>query len=154
MKQFMKIGIMIILIGLYYTSSGLANPSEWHNMPVSGNDQGDLFQIRFEIKSDETTNYTITIQPGDQFSLVDGNLTMTKNIPINATRTYIFNMKLDNDVEDGKHPIPYTASKDGSSFKSGNVYVRAGTQTPGFEMVVFLAGILFSFFFICRRQRN
>jgi hypothetical protein len=154
MKKILIVGILIIIMGITIVSNACATPTEWHNMPASDNDQDDLFQLRFEILSDETTNYTITIDPGTQFSIVDGNELMTISIPVNATRTFIFDMKLEQDLEDGKHPIPYTAYKNGTEFKSGNAYVRAGTQAPGFELMIFLCGILFTIFMIHYRKHK
>ena len=81
MKRNKIVGLCTITSVLILGSNALATPNEWHNMPISGNDSGDIFQLRFEIKSDETTNYTLTIQPGEQFSIIDGNATMTKSIP-------------------------------------------------------------------------
>lgn len=88
-----------------------ANPIEWHNIPKTGKDAGEIFQLRFEIKSDETTNYTITLNPGNDFSTVDNNNNITMLIPIDATRAFIFDMTIENDLEDGKHPIPYSIQK-------------------------------------------
>jgi len=132
--------LLILLIPL-----SVANPIEWHNIPKTDNDAGEIFQLRCEIKSDETTNYTITINPGDQFSAIDGNLSMTKEIPVNATRTFIFDMKIEEDLEDGKHPIPFIAYKEGVQFKTGNIYVRAGQQTPGFELIILLSAVIMVF---------
>jgi len=132
--------LLILLIPL-----SVANPIEWHNIPKTDNDAGEIFQLRCEIKSDETTNYTITINPGDQFSAIDGNLSMTKEIPVNATRTFIFDMKIEKDLEDGKHPIPFIAYKEGVQFKTGNIYVRAGQQTPGFELIILLSAVIMVF---------
>lgn len=127
-----------------------ATPIEWHNMPTSGKNTGSIFQLRFEIKSDETINYTITIYPGDEFEVIDGIESKTIQIPIDATRTFIFDMIITNDIEDGKHPIPYTAFKNETQFKTGNIYVRAGTQTPGFELVFLLSAIII-FMYIRKR---
>ena len=132
--------LLILLIPL-----SVANPIEWHNIPKTDNDAGEIFQLRCEIKSDETTNYTITINPGDQFSAIDGNLSMTKEIPVNATRTFIFDMEIEKDLEDGKHPIPFIAYKEGVQFKTGNIYVRAGQQTPGFEFIILLSAVIMVF---------
>jgi hypothetical protein len=122
-------------------------------MPASRKEIGDIFQLRFEIKSDVTTNYTITINPGDDFESVNGNNSMTKEIPVDATRTFIFDMKLTNNIEDGKHPIPFIAYKNGTQFKTGNIYVRAGTQTPGFEISIRLVSVAIILFITKRRMR-
>ncbi|MFH1013636.1 MAG: hypothetical protein V1769_03900 [Thermoplasmatota archaeon] len=55
-----KITIFILVALFCFLPLVHAIPTEWHNMPASGKDPGDIFQLRFEIKSDETTNYTIT----------------------------------------------------------------------------------------------
>jgi len=130
-----------------------ATPTEWHNMPVSEKDPGDIFQLRFEIKSDETTNYTIVINPGDDFESINGNTSMTIEIPVDATRTFIFDMKVNNTLEDGKHPILYIAYKDKTQFKTGNIYVRAGTQTPGFEILILFVSVIIILFIAKKRDR-
>jgi hypothetical protein len=150
-----KITILLcgFLLMLLLIPFSVAEPIEWHNFPKTGKDAGEIFQFRFEIKSDETTNYTITLNPGDEFSAIDGNLSMTKEIPVNATRTFIFDMKIEEDLEDGKHPIPFKAFKDGVQFKTGNIYVRAGQQTPGFEVILlFSAAILV--IFLLRKDKS
>ena len=144
--------LSIFLMTLVLIPSYSANPVEWHNMPKTDNEAGEIFQLRFEIGSDETTNYTITLEPGNQFSAIDGNLTMTKEIPVNATRTFIFDMKIDQDLEDGKHPIPFTAYKEGVEFKQGNVYVRAGQQTPGFEVILIISAFLLMLLFYKKKS--
>jgi len=146
---------MIILIGMIFfflIPMTYATPVEWHNMPKTGNDAGEIFQLRFEIKSDETTNYTITLVPGSDFTAVDNNNSTTLNIPIDATRTFIFNMKIENDLEDGKHPISYTAYKNGTQFKEDNIYVRVGVQTPGFELFFILTAIILAVILIKKRS--
>ena len=138
--------LMLLLIPL-----SVATPIEWHNSPKTDKDVGEIFQLRFEIKSDETTNYTITLNPGSQFSAIDGNLSMIKEIPVNATRTFIFDMRIEEDLEDGKHPIPFIAYKEGVQFKTGNIYVRVGQQTPGFEFFIIIMAI--GMLFILQRKR-
>ena len=138
-KTILLCGFLLVLLLIPLS---VANPIEWHNIPKTGKDAGEIFQLRCEIKSDETTNCTITLNPGDQFSVIDGNLSMTKEIPVNATRTFIFDMKIVEDLEDGKHPIPFKAYKEGVQFKTGNIYVRAGQQTPGFEFILLLSAVI------------
>ena len=140
--------ISIICLGLIITliiPTCTATPTEWHNMPKIGKDIGEIFQLKFEIKSDETTNYTITLDLDNQFSAVDGNSSMTVNIPIDSTRTFIFDLEVNEDLDDGKYPITYTAYKNGTAFKTDNAYVRAGVQAPGFEFlsVIVVIGIAF-----------
>lgn len=134
-----------ILLILLLIPISFATPIEWHNMPKTDNDAGEIFQLRFEIKSDETTNYTITLDPSQEFNVIDGNLSLTKEIPVNATRTFIFDMRIEEDLEDGKHPIPFIAYKNGTQFKNGNIYVRAGQQTPGFEFILLLFAVIMVF---------
>jgi hypothetical protein len=148
-KMFLLIGLMVILLLIPLS---VATPIEWHNTPKTDKDAGEIFQLRFEIKSDETTNYTITLNPGDQFSAIDGNLSMTKEIPVNATRTFIFDMRIEEDLEDGKHPIQYIAYKEGVQFKTGNIYVRAGQQTPGFEFILLLSAFIIALILLRKKK--
>lgn len=148
-----KIILFILITLVCFIPLVHATPTEWHNMPVSGKDPGDIFQLRFEIKSDETTYYTIAITPGDDFESIDGNTSMTIEIPVDATRTFIFDMKVNNTLEDGKHPIPYIAYKEKTQFKTENIYVRAGTQTPGFELIIIFVSVILVLFIVKRRNR-
>lgn len=118
-----------------------AAPSVWHNSPKTGTDVGETFELRFEIMANETGNYTITIDPGDKFTVVGGNTTITLNIPKEETRTFVFTMQVTQKLEDGKYKITYDALREGMVFKSGIAYVRAGKQAPGFEVAVALSGI-------------
>lgn len=141
---------IIMLIGFFFLMSSLilpcvsSIPNEWHNMPKTGTAIGEIFELRFEIKSDETTNYSITIDPAPHFSVVDGNQTQTKNITIQDTRTFIFSLKIIENLEDGKYAVNYSAYKNDIRFKSDVAYVRAGQQAPGFEIPLFIATV-----FVC-----
>jgi hypothetical protein len=73
---------------------------------------------------------------------------------VNATRTFIFDMRIEQDLEDGKHPIPFTAYKNGVQFKQGNIYVRAGQQTPGFEFLFVISTVLLVIAIFRRRIEN
>ena len=138
-KMILLCGFLLMLLMIPVS---VAVPTEWHNMPKTDKYAGEIFQLRFEIKSDETTNYTITLNPDEQFTAINGNISMTIEIPVNATRTFIFDMKIEQDLEDGKYPIPFKAYKDGIQFKTGNIYVRAGQQTPGFEFILLLLAVI------------
>lgn len=146
MKKMWKI-LMVIgtLVSLLFPLTG-ATPHVWHNFPKTGTDVGEIFVLKFEISSDETTNYTIVLDTGTKFSVVDGNTSMTYTIPKNETRTYIFNLKIEEKLQDGKYPIHYEAFKNGTSFKSGNAYVRAGQQAPGFELIAAISAIAIAIF--------
>ena len=141
-----------LLLMLFFIPLSNATPIEWHNTPKTDKYSGEIFQLRFEIKSDETTNYTITLNPDNQFSAVDGNLSITKDIPVNATKTFIFDMRIEEDIEDGKHPIPFKAYKKGVQFKTGNIYIRAGQQTPGFEFLFLISAFIFVFLIFRKKK--
>lgn len=113
----------------------------WHNSPKTGDDIGDTFILKFEVSADETANYTVSIDPGTKFSVVDGNNSITFDISKDETRTFIFNMKVAEKLEDGKYPIYYNASKNWDIFKSDKAYVRAGVQAPGFEIIAFISAV-------------
>lgn len=150
-----KTFIAILIIGLLFSVVNFvhAAPTEWHNNPSTDTDIGEVFELRFEILSDETTNYTITINPGTKFSAVDDNNSMTLEIPKDETRTFIFNMKIEEELEDGKHVIYYDAFKSGVSFKSDKAYVRAGQQAPGFELIVLISAVVIVAVILKRRSK-
>ena len=149
-KIITTVGIGLIIALLFPVCS--ATPTEWHNMPKIGKDIGEIFQLNFEIKSDETTNYTITLDLNSQFSAVDGNTSLTINIPVDATRTFIFNLEISEKLDDGKYPIAYTAYKNGTAFKTDNAYVRAGVQAPGFELITILV-VIGIFIFLWKKKK-
>ena len=116
-----KITVLLMIIGIVisiFLPTADAALKEWHNIPKTGTNPDEIFELRFEIEADETANYSITIDPGTKFSAVDGNTTLTLNIPKDETRTFIFNMQIDEQLEDGKHVIYYNASKEDVVFKS------------------------------------
>ena len=118
-----------------------AQPTMWHNSPKTDNDAGDIFRLKFEILASETTNYTISLDLGDKFTMLAGNATLTINIPKNETRTFIFDIELLKALEDGKHPIYYDAYIEDVKFKSDKVYIRVGEQAPGFEIIAIIAAL-------------
>lgn len=134
--------ILICLVSIQVVS---AVPSELHNMPATDPDVGETFELRFEIKADETTNYSIIIHPGIKFSEISGNTSKTIEIPKDETRTFAFNMVVNEELADGKHAIYYNATKEDVIFKSDIIYVRAGKQVPGFELLLVCAAISISF---------
>jgi hypothetical protein len=135
------------------TVSAVPELTAWHTNPKTGTDAGEIFELKFEILSDETSNYTIMINPGTKFSTVDENNSMTINIPKDETRTFIFNMIINEELEDGKHVIYYNASKEDVQFKSGKTYVRAGVQAPGFELIVCICAIIFIIFLMKKHRK-
>jgi len=141
--------IAILIVGMAFSISlptVNATLSVWGNTPKTSADIGEIFELRFEIMADETANYSITIDPGSKFSAIDGNNSMIIEIPKDETRTFIFNMKLDEKLDDGKHVIYYDAFKSGNQFKSeGKAYVRAGQQAPGFEILAFISAVAIAF---------
>lgn len=58
------------------------------------------------------------------------------HIPKNETRTFIFDMEVVKDVNDGKYPIYWTA------YINGKAYARAGEQAHGFGIIAFVSAIL------------
>jgi len=140
----MKKSIKILIIGMavsLFLPVVYAAPVVWHNSPRAGTDVGDIFRLKFEILANETGNYTITIDPGEKFTVINGNNSITLNIPKDETRTFIFDMEVTKELKDGKYAIPYDAFINGKNFKSGKAYVRAGEQAPGFEAMLFISAV-------------
>jgi len=151
-KSLIKILIICLAVSILLPTVNAA-PSVWSNTPKTDKNSGETFELRFEILADETANYTVTIDPGAKFSAVDGENSMTIEILKDETRTFIFNMQIDEDLEDGKHVIYYDAFKNDEQFKSeGKAYVRAGQQAPGFEILAFIGAIAIALF-IWRKKR-
>jgi hypothetical protein len=132
---------LIIVCLLFVSSLAAAQPTVWHNLPKTGTDVGDIFQLKFEISSTELANYSITLDLGDKFALLTGNETQTKEIPKNETRTYFFDIELLQKLDDGKYPIYYDVYIEDQNFKSDKVMIRIGEQAPGFELFGILAAI-------------
>jgi len=153
MKKTLIKFVIICLAALILLPTVQAELTIWSNSPKTGKDSGEKFELRFEILADETANYTVKIDPGTKFSAIDGKNSMTIEISKDETRTFIFYMQIDEDLDDGKHVIYYDAFKNDEQFKSeGKAYVRAGQQAPGFELVAFIGAIALSLF-IWRRKR-
>ena len=136
-----KINILIgIILILSIFVNGVSAVTVLSNSPKTDTEPGEIFELRIEVKSDATGNYTVTIDPGTKFSCIDDNTTITKEIPLDETRTFVFNMKIEEELEDGKHIINYDVSFEGELLNSYKAYVRAGKQAPGFEVILaFLA---------------
>jgi len=152
MKKALALISLISMISIISLPLIAAAPNEWHNMPKSGTAIGDTFEMRFEIKSDETTNYTIQIDPAPHFQVLTGNVSQTINIPNMDTRTFLFTLQIIETLENGKYAVNYTAFKNETIFKTDVIYVRAGQQVPGFEFVLFLPAILIGFLIWRKRQ--
>lgn len=144
MKKLIKILVLGMVISLFLPVV-YAAPVVWHNSPRAGTDVGDIFRLKFEILANETGNYTITINPGEKFAVINGNNSITLNIPKDETRTFIFDMEVVKKLKDGKYAIPYDAFINGKKFKSGKAYVRAGEQAPGFEAIAFIFAVTIAF---------
>ena len=129
-----------------------ALPVERHNMPTSGTEVGETFELRFEIFSDKTTNYSIIIYPGSKFSEIMGNTSKTIEIPKDETRTFVFSMVINEELDDGKHAIHYNATKEDAIFRSDIIYVRAGKQAPGFELILTLLAVSIGLLFWKKRK--
>lgn len=129
-----NIVIFCVLLCLFIPLT-TAELSAWSNSPKTGTEAGETFEIRVEILSNETTNYTVIIQENEKFSVIDNNYSKTHLIPNEETRTFIFQMSINEKLDDGKHLILYQALKEDGVFKEGKIYVRAGKQVPGFEFI-------------------
>ncbi|HEC88168.1 MAG TPA: hypothetical protein ENI52_02505 [Thermoplasmata archaeon] len=141
----MKFGRMFIagmIVVAMLLPSVYAKPIVWHNTPRTGTNAGDIFRLKFEILANETANYTIKIDSGENFAPIDGNYTINLYIPKNETRTFIFDMEVVKEIKDGKYPIYWDAYINGKKFNSGKAYVRAGEQAPGFELIAFISAVL------------
>ena len=148
-----KMAIVIIVLCLLFPVV-YASPVIWHNSPKTGTDIGDIFRLKFEILANETANYTITIDPGEKFAVITGNNSITLSIPENETRTFIFDMEIIKEIDDGKHLITYDASKHEEKFQSGKAYVRAGEQAPGFEIIAFISAIAIGLIIMWKRKHH
>ena len=111
------------------------------NLPTVDGDKGESFTLRFEIRSDETTNYTIKLTPRDEFEWTSGN-ELSINIPQNDTRTFKFEGRLAKALEaDGKYNLQWEAYQNGTKFDSGSVDLRVGEQAPGLGLAWGLAAV-------------
>jgi len=152
MKKALVIISLICLVSIVYLPIIAAAPIEWHNMPKTGTSIGDSFEMRFEIQSDETTNYSIQIEPAPHFQVLTGNTSQTRIIPDKDTRTFSFTLQIIETLENGKYAVNYTAYKNGTIFKTDVIYVRAGQQVPGFEFALLLPAILFGLLIWKKKQ--
>lgn len=145
--------LLCLLVSLMLASSAVADPTvSGFNIPTVDGDKGESFTIRFEIRSDETTNYTIKITPRDEFEYPNGS-ELTLNIPKNDTRTFKFEGKLTKALEaDGKYNIQWEAYKNGSKFETGSVDLRVGEQAPGAGMAFGLVAVVMALALLRRWQ--
>ena len=153
MAKIKHIFIIIAICAIIVPSVASAQPTVWHNLPKTGTDPGDIFQLKFEISSAELANYSITLDLGGKFSMLTGNNTQTKTIPKNETRTYIFDIELVQMLDDGKYPIYYDASIEDQNFKSDKVMIRIGEQAPGFELFGILVAVSIVLFIFSKRKK-
>ena len=144
---------IIIICSIIIPSVVTAQPTVWHNLPKTGTDPGDIFQLKFEISSNELANYSIALDLGDKFSLLSGNATQTKSIPKNETRTFFFDIELVQKLDDGKYQIYYDASIEDQNFKSDKVMIRIGEQAPGFELFGILAAVCIVLLIIRKKKK-
>jgi hypothetical protein len=149
----LNVSAILCLVLLCTLPFAAADLSEWHNSPRTGTDIGDIFRLKFEIMADETGNYTITLIDSAKFSPINGSLSKTISIPAEETRTFVFDMRVDQTLDDGKHLIRYETFKNGERFKEGKAYVRAGKQAPGFELLA-LAGAGIGAALLVRKKRR
>lgn len=150
----MKKLLMIIIALSLFSPVVYATPVVWHNSPKTGTDIGDIFRLKFEILANETANYTITIDPGEKFAVITGNNSITISIPENETRTFIFDMEIIKEIDDGKHLITYDAFIHGEKFYSDRAYVRAGEQAPGFEIIAFISAIAIGLVIMWKKKHH
>ena len=141
MAKIIRNVIIMALTIIVFLSLINAQPTIWHNSPKTDNDAGDIFRLKFEILASETTNYTISLDLADKFTMLAGNDTLTINIPKNETRTFVFDIELIQALENGKHTIYYDAYIENVKFKSDKVYIRVGEQAPGFEIISIIAAL-------------
>ena len=152
-KSFVIISL-ICMISIISLPIITAAPIEWHNMPKTGTSIGDTFEVRFEIQSDETTNYSIQIEPAPHFQVITGNISQTRIIPDKDTRTFSFTLQIIETLENGKYAVNYTAYKNGTTFKTDVIYVRAGQQVPGFEFALLIPAILFGLLILRKKHQS
>ena len=145
------LGLILILL---LAGRSLAEPTvTGFNIPEVDGLNGESFELKFEIRSDETANYTIKITPRAEFEWPDGD-NITLNIPANDTRTFKFLGQLTGELAtDGKYNIKWEAYKDGTMFDSGSVDLRVGEQAPGIGGVAILAILGLAAMVVARRQR-
>jgi len=145
--------VLTLLVFLIVATQAAADPKvSGINLPRVEGNVGEEFEIRFEIRSDEETNYTLKILPRDEFNWSVGEITM--KIPVDDTRTMIFNCEVIQELSDGKYNIKWEAYKNGSRFDSGSLELRAGDQAPGLGGIATMAtiGTSATLFAIMRRR--
>lgn len=110
--------------------------------------KGGEFEVRFSIIANETGDFTIKLEPRDEFWWISNENYpgSEKTITINSTgdsRTFIFKGENNVKLENGTYLIMWTAYLNGTEFESGSLDVRAGEQVPGFGVftVVVLATV-------------
>ena len=101
------------------------------NIPTVEGLNGESFELKFEIRSDETADYTIKLTPRAEFEWPNGD-NITLNIPANDTRTFKFLGQLTGELAaDGKYNLQWAAFQNDTQFTSGSVDLRVGEQAPG-----------------------
>lgn len=154
MRTLLAMGLTLTLL-VAFAGPASAEPTViGFNIPSVDGDMGEIFEIKFEVRSDEDANYTIKIKPRAEFEWTEGD-NMTKNIPADDTRTYIFKGKLiDALPDDGKYAIKWEAYKNDTLFKSGQVDLRVGEQAPapGGIAVLGLLGLVAGLVAIAKRR--
>ena len=135
--------IVATLLLLALVTGAAAEPNvTGFNVPSVDGNVGETFEVKFEIRSDNLTNYTIKLTPRAEFNFTPTEKTI--EIPEGDTRTFIFEGELTEALEDGKYAIQWEAYQNGTQFDSGSLDLRAGEQAPapGFALAAAaLAGL-------------
>lgn len=122
--------IVVTLLLLALVTGAAAEPRmSGINFPSVDGDVGETFEIKFEIRSDNATNYTVKVLPRAEFNFTPTEKSL--EIPEGDTRTFIFEGEVLEALEDGKYAIQWEAYQNGTLFDSGSLDLRAGEQAPG-----------------------
>ena len=112
---------MLVLLGTGAAEPKVTGPS---SISVDGTASGEQFEVNFEIKSDETADYTFKIIEREEFSFSPQEKTI--EIPNNDSRTFIFNGNLAQDLMDGDYGVEWETYKDETMFNSGTLEIGVG----------------------------
>ena len=98
----------------------------------SATEKNSPFEALFEIEADENGTYSIELDEREEFSFE--TLSIEKDILDGDSRTFIFDGKNTQTLEDGKYRINWYAYKNSQIFDSGSFDIAAGEQGFGFNL--------------------
>jgi len=144
----MRIIVLAMVLLLVPVAAAEPEVTEQSDITIQGLG-GEEFRVKFGIRADETTNYTVTLQERSEFTFDNQNMTI--EIPAGDSRTFIFNGKVVEEMADGKYVMSWTAAKNGTNFADGRFEIEAGEQVPGPGLLAVATGI--ALVAVLRRRR-